>query len=38
MPYATAYPLAPIAYWAKSPDSGPDGFGFRTGITLLFPK
>jgi hypothetical protein len=20
------------------PDSGPDGFGFRTGIALLFPK
>lgn len=25
-------------YWAESPDGGPEGWGFRTGITLLFPK
>ncbi|RWN66279.1 MAG: transporter [Mesorhizobium sp.] len=30
--------FAGVRYWAESPDSGPDGFGFRTGITLLFPK
>lgn len=30
--------FAGIRYWAESPDSGPDGLGFRTGITLLFPK
>ena len=23
---------------AQSPDSGPDGFGFRTAVTFLFPK
>ncbi len=30
--------FAGVRYWAESPDSGPDGFGVRTGITLLFPK
>lgn len=30
--------FAGIRYWADSPDTGPEGFGFRTGITLLFPK
>lgn len=29
---------AGVRYWAESPDSGPDGFGFRGVITLLFPK
>jgi hypothetical protein len=27
-----------LRYWAQSPDSGPDGFGVRAGVTLLFPK
>lgn len=25
-------------YWATSPDSGPDGFGGRFAVTLLFPE
>lgn len=25
-------------YWADSPKGGPEGWGFRTGITFLFPK
>jgi len=25
-------------YWAESPDDGPDGWGFRVQLTLLFPK
>jgi hypothetical protein len=29
---------AGVRYWAESPDSGPEGFGFRGVITLLFPK
>ncbi|MCO5066503.1 MAG: transporter [Rhizobiaceae bacterium] len=29
---------AGVRYWADSPNNGPDGWGFRTGITLLFPK
>jgi hypothetical protein len=29
---------AGVRYWAESPDNGPDGYGFRTGITFLFPK
>lgn len=29
---------AAAKYWADSPDSGPEGFGFRLQITLLFPK
>lgn len=29
---------AGVRYWAESPDRGPDGFGFRTGITFLFPR
>ena len=27
-----------VRYWAQSPDSGPDGWGFRVMYTLLFPK
>ena len=27
-----------IKYWAESSDSGPEGFGFRLQMTLLFPK
>lgn len=27
-----------VRYWAKSPDNGPDGFGLRIGMTLLFPN
>ena len=29
---------AGVRYWAESPDSGPDGFGFRGVVTFLFPK
>jgi hypothetical protein len=29
---------AGVRYWADSPAGGPEGWGFRTGITLLFPK
>lgn len=29
---------AGVRYWAASPDSGPDGLGFRGVVTLLFPK
>lgn len=25
-------------YWARSPDSGPEGLGFRVIVTLLFPR
>ena len=25
-------------YWAESPDGGPEGFGLRAGLTMLFPK
>ena len=28
---------AGVRYWAASPESGPDGFGFRTAVTFLFP-
>ena len=24
-------------YWAVSPDAGPEDFGFRFGMTFLFP-
>jgi hypothetical protein len=27
-----------VRYWAQSPDSGPEGWGFRLVLTLLFPK
>ncbi|MDP7008102.1 MAG: hypothetical protein QGI78_00865 [Phycisphaerales bacterium] len=27
-----------LKYWVDSPDSGPQGLGFRFGITLLFPN
>jgi len=31
--------IAPsVYYWADSPDEGPEGFGFRLQMTLLFPK
>ena len=29
---------AGVRYWAESPDSGPDGLGFRGVVTFLFPK
>lgn len=29
---------AGVRYWAESPESGPDGLGFRGVITLLFPE
>ena len=29
---------AGVRYWAESPDGGPEGFGFRLVLTLLFPK
>jgi hypothetical protein len=25
-------------YWAEAPDNGPEGWGFRAQLTLLFPK
>ena len=27
-----------LRYWVDSPNSGPEGFGFRFVVTLLFPK
>jgi hypothetical protein len=27
-----------VRYWVDAPDSGPDGWGFRLQLTLLFPK
>ena len=27
-----------VRYWADSPESGPEGFGLRLAVTLLFPK
>ena len=27
-----------IRYWVDGPDGGPDGWGFRLQVTLLFPK
>jgi len=27
-----------LRYWAESPDNGPDGFGGRLAVTLLFPR
>jgi len=30
--------MAGARYWAESPESGPEGWGFRSGITFLFPK
>ena len=29
---------AGVRYWAESPDAGPEGFGARFFVTLLFPK
>jgi hypothetical protein len=25
-------------YWADAPDNGPEGWGLRVQLTLLFPK
>jgi hypothetical protein len=25
-------------YWAESPDNGPEGWGLRVQLTLLYPK
>jgi len=25
-------------YWAESPDNGPEGWGYRMQLTLLYPK
>jgi len=27
-----------VRYWAAAPESGPDGWGLRAGVTFLFPK
>lgn len=27
-----------LRYWLDSPDSGPEGLGFRVAVTLLFPR
>lgn len=27
-----------LRYWVKSPDNGPEGWGLRFGVTLLFPR
>ena len=27
-----------ISYWLESPDRGPEGFGFRLTLTLLYPR
>lgn len=27
-----------VRYWAQSTDSGPEGWGLRFAVTLLFPK
>ena len=29
---------AGLRYWAESPDSGPEGFGFKIGFVFLLPK
>ena len=29
---------AGVRYWVESPESGPEGLGFRIGLTFLFPK
>lgn len=29
---------AGVRYWADSPPGGPEGLGFRAGLTFLFPK
>jgi hypothetical protein len=29
---------AGLRYWAESPEGGPEGFGARAGVTLLFPR
>jgi hypothetical protein len=29
---------AGVRYWADSPDNGPEDWGFRLNVTLLFPK
>lgn len=30
--------MAGVRYWADSPEAGPEGWGFRVGLTFLFPK
>jgi hypothetical protein len=27
-----------LSYWAESTDGGPEGFGFRLTLTLLYPR
>ena len=27
-----------VRYWAEAPEGGPDGFGFRLGMTVLLPR
>ena len=27
-----------VRYWADSPDTGPEGWGFKIGVVFLFPK
>lgn len=27
-----------VRYWAESPESGPEGWGVRVGMTFLFPR
>jgi hypothetical protein len=27
-----------VRYWAQSPASGPEGWGYRIQLTFLFPK
>jgi hypothetical protein len=27
-----------VRYWLDGPDSGPEGFGLRITVTLLFPR
>jgi hypothetical protein len=29
---------AGVNYWVESTDSGPEGWGFRFTVTLLFPR
>lgn len=30
--------FAGARYWAEAPEGGPEGVGFRAGLTFLFPK
>ncbi len=29
---------AGVRYWADSPETGPEGWGFRAAVTMIFPK